>query len=165
MARTGRPRIPTHLKILRGNPGKRAADINTEEPKPPVVIPSCPKHVQGEARKEWRRITKELATLELIAKLDRAAVAAYCVQWARWVEAENKLTVMDDGQAVEPTVFKTPTGYPMQSPWLSISNKALELMHKFLTEFGLTAASRTRLKVETKKPEAAAHGAKRFLTG
>ena len=158
MARTGRPVIPTHLKILRGNPGKRVSDIKTEEPKPPVVIPSCPKHVQGEARKEWRRITKELALLELIAKLDRAAVAAYCVQWARWVEAENKLMA-------EPTIFKTPTGYPIQSPWLAISNKALELMHKYLTEFGLTAASRTRLKVDTKKPEAGPQGARRFLTG
>ena len=157
MPRTGRPTIPTKLKLLRGNPGRRP--IDTTEPEPPVVIPRCPKVLTGEARREWRRITKELEILGLISLLDRAAIAAYCIQWARWVEAEEKIA------SENAMIFKTPSGYPIQTPWLAISNKALELMKAFLTEFGLTAASRTRLKVKIEKPEAAPQGAKRFLTG
>lgn len=131
------------MKILEGNRGRRP--ISTDEPKPPVLIPTCPRHLKGESRREWRRITKELLSLDLISKLDRAAIAAYCIQWARWVEAENKIA------SEAALVFKTAAGYPIQSPWLAISNKALELMHKYLTEFGLTAASRTRLKVDLNK--------------
>lgn len=155
MAKTGRPRIPTKLHILHGNPSK--LKLNTTEPDPMVIIPRCPRLLKGEARREWRRITKELETLGLVSQLDRAAIAAYCVQWARWIEAEGKIA------SEAAMVFKTAAGYPIQSPWLAISNKALELMHKYLTEFGLTAASRTRLKVEIKKPDTQPSGAKRFL--
>lgn len=144
MARTGRPRKPTRLKLIEGNRGRRP--IDTTEPAPPVVIPNCPRHLKGEARKEWRRITKELLALNMIAKVDRAAIAAYCVQWARWITAEEKIATETS------LVYKTGSGYPIQSPWLAVSNKALEIMHKYLTEFGLTAASRTRLKVEMPKP-------------
>jgi phage terminase small subunit len=31
-----------------------------------------------------------------------------------------------------------PFGYFQQNPWLTIASKQLELMHKFLSEFGLS---------------------------
>ena len=40
---------------------------------------------------------------------------------------------------------KTPNGFPVQSPWLSTSNKAMELCCKFLAEFGMTPSARTRV--------------------
>lgn len=54
------------------------------------------------------------------------------------VEAEQKLKET-------PPLLKTPSGYVQPSPWLSISNKNLELMHKFMSELGLTPASRSRV--------------------
>ena len=44
-----------------------------------------------------------------------------------------------------PLVFKSPTGYPQQSPWLSIANKQLEILARYLTEVGLSPSSRQRL--------------------
>ena len=35
--------------------------------------------------------------------------------------------------------------YVQQSPWLSIANKQLELMGRYMTELGLTPASRSRI--------------------
>ena len=44
-------------------------------------------------------------------------------------------------------VTETSGGFPMQSPFLPIRNRALEIMHKFLTEFGMTPAARSRITV------------------
>jgi P27 family predicted phage terminase small subunit len=45
----------------------------------------------------------------------------------------------------------TPNGSVQISPWVSIGNKAKLIAHKFLVEFGLTPASRS--KVSAKKEE------------
>ena len=138
----GPPRKPTKLELLQGKPGKRP--INDAEPDPPTRVPKCPAHLSDAARREWRGITKELKVLGLISRIDRAALAAYCQAYGRWSEAEEE--VKRHG-----LVVKAPSGYPIQNPYLAIANKALEQMHKFLTEFGMTPSSRTRVKVE--KPD------------
>lgn len=74
----------------------------------------------------------------LLTIADRAALAAYCQSWARWFEAEEQLQKT-------PPLLKTPSGYVQQSPWLSIANKQLELMGRYMSELGLTPSARTRL--------------------
>ena len=61
MKTPGPPPTPTNLKLLRGNPGKRK--LNTNEPDPAPAIPPCPGHLDKVAKKEWRRISKELLAL------------------------------------------------------------------------------------------------------
>lgn len=56
----------------------------------------------------------------------------------RTVEAERKLKET-------PALLKMPSGYLQQNPWLTISNKQLELMHKYMSELGLSPVSRTRV--------------------
>ena len=136
----GRRPKPTALKALAGNPGKRA--LNPSEPKP-SGIPTCPRHLDKEAKVEWRRISGELLMLGLLTLIDRAALAGYCSAWSRWVAAE--LSIQKFG-----TVIKSPkSGYPIQNPYVGIANTALDQMRKFATEFGLTPASRSRLHIET----------------
>jgi P27 family predicted phage terminase small subunit len=127
---------PTALKKLRGNPGKRP--LNEAEPTPELATPSVPSHLSKEARREWRRIVPELEKLGLLTKLDRTALAAYCDAVGRWVQASRELE--EHGLT---TV--TPNGYPIQSPWLAISNKALAQLRQFIQEFGLSPASRSRV--------------------
>ena len=74
----------------------------------------------------------------VVTLADRAALAAYCQCYGRWVEAEERLQTT-------PMLLKTATGYVQQSPWLSIANKQLELMGRYMTELGLTPASRSRI--------------------
>ncbi|MEM6560029.1 MAG: phage terminase small subunit P27 family [Planctomycetota bacterium] len=136
----GRKPKPTAIKELTGNPGKRA--LNKSEPKPAAKLPACPKHLGDEARKEWRRVTKQLADLNLLTDLDRAVLAAYCQAWGRWVEAETELRKHGP-------VVKSPSGYPIQNPYLSIANKAMEQMRKLLPELGLSPSSRSRIQTPT----------------
>ena len=50
-------------------------------------------------------------------------------------------------------MFKTPLGYVQQSPWLGIANKQLELMGRYMTELGMTPASRSRVSANTEPVE------------
>ena len=135
----GRIPKPTAVKLMDGNPGKRR--INGHEPKPPASLPDCPAHLSVEAKLEWDRIAVSLNQVGLLTQVDRTTMAAYCQCYGRWVEAELKL-------AETPLLLRTPAGYIQQSPWLSISNKQLELMAKYMSELGLTPASRSRLAIQ-----------------
>jgi P27 family predicted phage terminase small subunit len=107
---------PSAVKELTGNPGHRA--LNENEPKPIACIPKCPKHLDEEARAEWRRITPELLKLQVLARVDCAALSAYCMAWSGWVDAETNLRKFG-------AVIKTPKGYPIQNPYLGIANTAI----------------------------------------
>jgi P27 family predicted phage terminase small subunit len=132
----GRKPTPTHLKLLQGNPGKR--QINRSEPMPVQKPPTCPAHLCPAAKAEWRRLATQLTVLQILTDLDRAALAGYCQAYGRWVEAERKLRET-------PMIIKLPSGYIQQNPWLTIANKQMELMHKYLTEFGLSPVARSRI--------------------
>lgn len=138
----GRKPKPTALKKLQGNPGKRA--LNKEEPKPKSEIPTCPHYLSFTAKQEWKRLCKELASLGLLTNLDRSMLAAYCQAYSVWKEAAEKIST-------EGLMIESPSGYEMQSPYVSILNKQVEIMIKLSAEFGMSPASRTKIKVS--KPE------------
>ena len=81
------------------------------------------------------------AAVEAARAEDRAALAAYCQAWGRWVEAETRLQET-------PVMLRTPSGYVQPSPWLAVANKNLELMQKYMAELGMTPASRSRVTVQ-----------------
>lgn len=140
----GRPRKPTALKIRDGEKNKNR--INRNEPKPEVSRPTCPQHLSGAAKYEWRRIAPELEKLGLLSQIDRAALAAYCSAYGRWVEAENqlkKLALMSP--QTKGLLYKTPNDNLIINPLVRISKDSLEFMHRYLVEFGMTPASRTRI--------------------
>ena len=101
-------------------------------------LPRCPDHLSSTARKEWRRLAKPLFEAGVLTLADRGVLAGYCQAYSRWAEAERKL-------AETPMLIKAPSGYIQQSPWLSIANKQLELMGRFMAEMGLTPTARARL--------------------
>jgi len=144
MKSAGRKPKPSNVHKLHGNPGRRKR--NQREPKPEVVVPDPPAHLEGDALEEWDRVVPELRALGLISAIDRNSLAAYCQAYARWVEAEAKLKQY--GQIV-----KSPAGYPMQSPYLGIANTALKFMRDFATEFGMTPSSRSRVSTAGKPPQ------------
>lgn len=140
----GRKAKPTALKELEGNPGKRA--LNQKEPKPKVAIPECPAQLKGDARVEWKRITKQLFPLGVISELDRAALTSYCIAWGtllkaiKMIEKEHEVIISENGGAY-------------QNPWVSIRNKAMEQILKHSSEFGMTPSSRARIKADAPTEE------------
>lgn len=136
MASRGRKPVPTAIKELEGNPGKR--DLNQNEPKPERRAPKCPTWLDAEAKKEWRRTAKQLEQLGILTEVDMAAFAGYCQAYARWKEAEEFITKHG-------TIVKTPSGYWQQVPQVSIAQTYLKIMNKFCEQFGLTPSARSRI--------------------
>ena len=140
----GRKPLPSNVVRLRGNPGKRRR--NEAEPRPATKVPPCPACLGDEAGKEWKRLAKELAELGLLTGLDRGLLAAYCQAHALWVEAVSSIERYG-------TMVKSPNGFPMQSPYVAVVNKQVEIMVRIAAEFGMTPSSRTRIRVGETPPE------------
>jgi P27 family predicted phage terminase small subunit len=137
----GRRPTPTRLKMLTGNPGKRP--LNKDEPRPDANVPECPLELGPVARTEWDRLVDELAVLRMLTNLDRAALAAYCGAYALWADATVQIEKYG-------AMIKSPTGFPIQSPYLSIVNRQAEIMMRIASEFGFTPASRSRIATPAK---------------
>ena len=152
----GRKPTASVIKLITGNPGHRPP--NEQEAKPRVVIPDPPHMVveDEEARAEWNRVTVLLAEVGLIVKLDRAVIAGYCMAWSRWVECEKMLRTTG-------LIVKAPNGYPMYSPYLTASNKALDQVRQFSEQIGLSGSSRSRIKASA--PDEDEDPAEAFLSG
>jgi P27 family predicted phage terminase small subunit len=140
----GRKPLPSNVVRLRGNPGKRKP--NDAEPRPEVRAPSCPACLSDEARKEWQRLAKELSTLGLLTGIDRGQLAAYCQAHALWQEAVQAIGRYG-------TMVKSPNGFPMQSPYVALANKQVEIMVRIAAEFGMTPSSRSRLRTGERPPD------------
>ena len=134
----GRIPRPTKIKILEGERNKNR--INKHEPRPHPGRPTCPDHLSSAAKVEWKRIVPQLEEMDLLSKIDRTELALYCQAYARWKKAES--VINEKGE-----LYKTQSGNVITSPMLWVANKAMEQCHKFLTEFGMTPASRGRISV------------------
>lgn len=146
---------PAALKLLEGNPGKRSLNL-ADGINPRVEIPSAPKHLGIEARKEWKRITPILEELGLVSGLDRAALALYCQTVGRLYEMEmafngkvdlNIAKGMNYHDAVYATSFvTTPNGFEQQSVIYQLIKSHREQLNRYLMHFGLSPAARGRVQ-------------------
>jgi P27 family predicted phage terminase small subunit len=147
---------PVPLQLVRGDPrnhgqGKLAALLD-ETIRPAVEIPDAPSSLSKEARAEWDRIAPHLAKLGLVSQIDRAALAAYCTAWGDYTWAENRIKQLNvearkagDKTGERGRIWDTPSGYKQISVPLQIRNRAMEMMAKFLSEFGMSPAARSRV--------------------
>lgn len=134
----GRKPTPTPLRVLKGNPQHRP--LNAEEPKPKPVAPRCPAWLTAVAKRHWRELAPELETIGVLTTIDVGAFAGLCESWAQYREASEFLHKHG-------AVYRSPAGYLVQVPQVAIARAALSAYMRGCAEFGLTAASRTRVKV------------------
>lgn len=150
---SGRRPLPSAVKKLRGNPGKRK--VNKAEPKPKSSAPEMPAGLPPLAIAEWKAIVPMLAQLGVLTEIDGKALAAYCEYFAQWRQALDE--VRERGITVEEPIVKFADGESeiigykyKRNPAVSIANDAAKLMKSFLVEFGLTPSSRGRLRIDAK---------------
>ena len=132
----GRRPLPTAIKKLKGTAQK--CRTNQSEPKIVASCPEPPAFLGEIARAEWQHKAPLLAKMGVLTEADNTALAAYCVQFERFVRAEERLS---NGEYTE---FTT-NGNEIARALVGVSNRAAELMKKFLVVFGLTPSSRTRI--------------------
>ena len=137
----GRPPKPTATKKLQGTARPDRAQTNEPKPAAGKTAPPVPSFLGDEAKKEWRRVAKELHGLGLLTSIDRTALAAYCETYVTWIDALAQCRELG-------MIVKTSNGNLIQNPYLSVASQAEKRMRGWLSEFGMTPSSRTRINVE-----------------
>jgi P27 family predicted phage terminase small subunit len=134
----GRKPTPTHLKVVAGNPGKRA--LNHSEPIPEGNLTDPPEWLTSEQKESWRYAIYH-APSGLLKKLDRSALTV-------WVVAEDLHRQATQAVAKFGLITKSPKqGEPIQNPYLPIVNRQAQIMLKAAAELGFTPSSRSRVTV------------------
>jgi P27 family predicted phage terminase small subunit len=125
------------LKVIEGNPGKKALPKN--EPKPPAAnaLPEPPSRFSRDAKAEWRRTGPILHKMGLITLADLPMFEAYCEAWGGYVAATR-------AYASEPLV-EGQRGNLVRNPAAQIARDHLDKAIALARDFGMTPASRTRI--------------------
>ena len=106
--------------------------------------------INDTAKKEWRRIVKELDKIDIVGNLDRANLGGYCNAYANYIKATEILK--DQDYYIE---RKTRTGnIVVKNPMVDIQTTYAAEMRKFASLCGLTIDSRLKAAVtKTEKAE------------
>jgi P27 family predicted phage terminase small subunit len=149
----GPPPIPSHLKLLRGNPGHQK--LNRREPQPArgKQCPPPPEFLDDDAKAEWRRVGPHLWRLGLLTPIDASLFAVYCAYCAQWRQA---LAAIAADAAADPDthglVVPTKEGAPRVNPMIKIAGTMAAEMVRVAAQFGMTPASRARIAVDDPDP-------------
>lgn len=143
MAKPGRRTQPTQLKIMRGNPGKRALPKN--EPQPTHGFGPCPEHLTPMANAAWAMFGAELESAGVGTALDKVALELLCTSYALYREAAEQVAkygpcwVKPNGDGLPLVVY---------SPFAVILERERKNIKTLLAEFGMTPSSRTGLAMD-----------------
>lgn len=115
-------------------------------------MPSPPEYLDDIGRAEWAVIVPQLKNSGILSKIDLSIIAIYCNEISTYIECQNQMRKA--GTRV--MVIKDEAGkikYAQQVPYQKIANDAMERALKIASEFGMTAAARTRIGANPEKKE------------
>jgi len=144
MAR-GRPKKPTALAIIQGNPGKRK--LNDAEPAPPGVdrLPPPPSHLSQIAMDKWDDMGPVLLGMGCLTRSDLDVFETYCTVYGMLHEMDAASRVDwqsadDPADALKGVIAAQRRAEPLRNQFIRIA-----------CELGMTPAARTKIRVD--KPE------------
>lgn len=131
--------VPARLKLIEGRSPGRDSGGRPVKPTPSFVRlpPEPPDWLSPVARAEWDRVLPELQRLQLTKPLDAAALTAYCLCWARLVEAQRLI----DAEGV----LGTSAQGRHRHPAVAVVEAAAKELRTWCQEFGLTPSAESRL--------------------
>jgi P27 family predicted phage terminase small subunit len=155
MGKGGHNKKPTQAKIIQGTFRKDRAPA--KEPKPEKVsnVPKPPAYLSKYAKKVWKDLAEELVEKGILTVVDLPALEACCEAYGQYrlaFEAVFRPVDPETGKKGKRTLARYMKGRNSQTmPEYTAMNKAWATFKSFLTEFGLTPASRTKLEIAEPK--------------
>lgn len=143
-----RPPKPTALKLVTGNPGKRA--LNKQEPDPTYLQDLTPPDwlPQG-AKNVWIEEAPKLQRAKLLTEVDVIAFSALCVS-----VADFRRAVAKTGEAhVKAKLVADKEGEIQEvgehvNPWYIVQSMSGKNFKAWAEKFGMTPQDRTRIAVQ-----------------
>lgn len=141
----GPRRTPTaNLKLA----GSRLADDRAKtEPDFKNGVGPCPRWLDKDSKKEWRRLVPILGSAGVLQYADADALARYCRTLTRFKRMQD--IVESKGEIYQAVDYRGNDLGPRQRPEVAILDHLSNQLGKLECEFALTPASRSR--VETTK--------------
>ena len=143
----GRKPLPAHIRLLEGNPGHR--EINQDEPRPKPIIPEPLELLDQRAKRLYEIIGSQLLHLKVVTEIDGAGLSILSqlisdlIRYERQIRREGTVTricaLTKEGKKVQIGM--------KANPKIIMRRETIKLIRSFLSEFGMTPSSRTRLKV------------------
>lgn len=125
----GRYPKPTKLKLLEGNPGRRALP---DEPEFRQTTADPPPRLDKYGLEEWNRVAPALVEHGILTEPDRAALEAYC----RWFSLWRKSMMEIEAGRLKPRAYQQ---------MLARARDASKEMRAFQTQCGITPATHSRV--------------------
>lgn len=136
---SGRPPKPSALKLVSGNPGKRAVKGN--EPEPMLLSDlKPPKHLAPRSAAVWKQLAPMLRRLQLLTEADVVSLEMLCDAVADYRHAREKCG--DD------FVTWSSKGSQMVSQWLVAKQMSSKRAESFMSKFGMDPVSRSKVMIE-----------------
>lgn len=135
----GYPKKPTALRLLQGNPGKRA--INKDEPQPQNDLGEAPEELSEGAKKVWSYVLDE-SPPGVVKSTDAAELVLFCVAFDIYLQAYEQVKqgdiVVMTGKDMNPVI----------NPYLKIMQSQVEIISKCGNNLGLNPVSRSKISVK-----------------
>jgi P27 family predicted phage terminase small subunit len=139
MKRGPRPQ-PAAVKRAKGNPGRRPiGEAPQVEEQPDGIHP--PDWLKDEGLGIWNRLAPQLASMNILAKIDAWTFARYCRNFARWLSMNERLD--DVGEIY--TVTTESGEVRRNDPSYVIADRLERQLIAAEANFGLNPAERQRL--------------------
>jgi len=145
MARPGPASKPLEMKVLEGNRGHRALNLDSTF-RPEVGMPTVPKNLSPGARKVFRRLGPELLRYNLMSVVYSDTFEDLCetvadVKELRHALRQRQALLRSKGDdPADAFIAKSPNGMPVQHPLYQILKSERQMMHSLLAKFGLNPA-------------------------
>jgi len=132
----GRKPVPREVLKLRNSSALRQEQNKREIPEPVDGKVECPSYLDAEAKRCWKRITKELEQMRILRRCDYESLAAIAMNWSIYRRSMKALenVGVDDTSVESERIWRR-----VRDSWT--------LCSRLLAEFGLTPSSRSRIDV------------------
>lgn len=138
--RSGRPPLPTPLKVLRGT--ARRHRLNRAEPQLPPAAPAMPAALPADARVAWRWLCRLLRPMRVLTKSDAATLLLAAARLEDYLRLRERV-------AAEGATYTTETVsgsvFHRTRPEVQLAAAAWRDVSRILAEFGLSPSSRSRV--------------------
>lgn len=141
MGKRGPPPKPTSLRQLEGDKSHRPQRPEAK-PRSGARVPAPPAWLSPAGKRVWRRSAPGLHRLGLLTDSDVNAFAAYCREWATYLEASA--AVAREGMVLR-DIGSMGQAKAIAHPCVAVGNQALANAIRIGARFGLTPSDRVAL--------------------